>query len=315
MSELTAEGARTIEDVAARHGVSVDAVTALVHALARGGGRQAQFSHPELGGMGQWSQGGMTMVGDMFNTGLQARVDALCSDLSDHLARTAFFAPQAQTSGWRGQSQSQGSGAGGVSFAFGASFGGPAWPAELGSPASTGAQNDLRYAVFPHARRLAIAHPGGMTVYDTGDHQIAGVSQQQGGGQTLTFTSQHGLVRADELRVVEGSVVDSVETSARSRAPESHTAGPVCVEADRLAAPTCGAPEPKATLSPDSGPPAPRSPASPTAFSQAGPQTRAAPGDTDAIFSALERLAELHKRGVLTDDEFSTKKTDLLSRI
>ena len=42
----------------------------------------AQFGHPELGGTGQWMRGGMTMVGDMFNASLQARVAALCEDMA-----------------------------------------------------------------------------------------------------------------------------------------------------------------------------------------------------------------------------------------
>ena len=79
------------------------------------------------------------------------------------------------------------------------------WPAELGSPASVGAQNELRYAFFPATRRLAIARGGQATVYDTGDHRIGGFSQQQSGDQSLTFTSQHGLVRVADLPVVGGS--------------------------------------------------------------------------------------------------------------
>ena len=45
----------------------------------------AQFNHPDLGGMGQWSQGGMTQVGDMFNQTLKERVGALCSTLAGQL--------------------------------------------------------------------------------------------------------------------------------------------------------------------------------------------------------------------------------------
>ena len=45
-------------------------------------GDQAQFNHPDPGGLGQWSQGGMIMVGDMFNQGLKYRVDALCNELA-----------------------------------------------------------------------------------------------------------------------------------------------------------------------------------------------------------------------------------------
>lgn len=85
MHELTLEGQRIIGEIAQRHGVSADAVLTLVRALVAGHGTMAQFNHPELGGMGQWTQGGMTMVGDMFNQGLKARVDALCTKLASLL--------------------------------------------------------------------------------------------------------------------------------------------------------------------------------------------------------------------------------------
>src|SRR5271167_4139737 len=80
--QLTPEGLRRVTEVAKRHGVSLDAALVLLGALAQGNGQQAQFNHPDLGGMGQWSQGGMIMVGDMFNHGLKARVDALCNELA-----------------------------------------------------------------------------------------------------------------------------------------------------------------------------------------------------------------------------------------
>ena len=41
-----------------------------------------------------------------------------------------------------------------------------------------------------------------MTVYDTLDHQIGGVSQQQSGDASFTFVSQRGLVRLADLPVV-----------------------------------------------------------------------------------------------------------------
>jgi hypothetical protein len=37
-------------------------------------------------------------------------------------------------------------------------------------------------------------------VYDTGDHRIGGVSQQQGATQTLSFSSQLGTVRLEDLK-------------------------------------------------------------------------------------------------------------------
>ena len=75
------------------------------------------------------------------------------------------------------------------------------WPDGLGNPASSGAQNDLRYAFFPDRQRLAIEQNGKVTQYDTGDHKISGVSQQQSGsGGTPRFTSQHGDVDLGSLK-------------------------------------------------------------------------------------------------------------------
>ena len=42
-----------------------------------------------------------------------------------------------------------------------------------------------------------------MTLYDSGEHRISGVSQQQSGTQELTFSSQNGTIRASDLPVVD----------------------------------------------------------------------------------------------------------------
>ncbi|MGN7735417.1 hypothetical protein [Sinorhizobium sp. Sb3] len=105
--------------------------------IIAGQATQAQFNHPDLGGMGQWSQGGMIMVGDMFNNALKANVAGVCSELAALVRGMDLLRPQTSH-------QSQG---GGVSlFVPGALSAGNWWPEDLGHPASTGAQNDLRYA-------------------------------------------------------------------------------------------------------------------------------------------------------------------------
>jgi len=141
----------------------------------------AQFNHPELGGMGQWATGGMIMIGDMFNHALKARVDALCNDL----AGAAGSAVAASSELRSGQSSQW-------------------WPDELGTPTSSGAQNEMRFAWFPNRCRLAVMQDGKVHVYDTGEHRIRGFSQQQGEGarQTLSFTSQLGTIRLDDLQEV-----------------------------------------------------------------------------------------------------------------
>jgi hypothetical protein len=290
MNFLSEEGRKVAGDVAERHDVSPEAVAELLRALAAGGGTQAQFSHPDLGGMGQWSQGGMTMVGDMFNNGLKAKVDALCTELSGHLRSDGLFAArpvpsQAQSQSQRGHRAGQGTGL----FVSGTSSSNW-WPEGLGSPASVGSQNDLRYAFFPATRRLAISVGGKTTVHDTGDHLISGYSQQQSGSQLLTFTSQHGLVRVCDLPVVS---------------PDA-TASPAGSEAD--------AEEPVVTA-----PTAVRTPSEPapaaTAASKPAAQASAASATEDDVFAKIEQLATLHQKGILNATEFEAKKSELLARI
>jgi Short C-terminal domain len=211
MWELTSEGSRIVDDLARRHALSREAVVTLLEAIAKGHGTQAQFSHPELGGMGQWSQGGMIMIGDLFNQGLKHKVETLCNEIAVLVRQQATFNPPAVS-----QFQSQGHMHGGVSL-FVPAASSTWWPAELGTPAAIGDQNDLRYAYFPGKRRLAIRQGGRVSLYDTGDHAIAGFSQQQSGDKSLTFTSQFGIVRVADLPQVTANVMPS--TAPREAAP------------------------------------------------------------------------------------------------
>ncbi len=276
LPRLTDQGLQKINDLAQHYGVSADAVMTLLQALLNSKGTMAQFDHRELGGAGQWMPGGMTMVGDMFNHGLKAKVDGLCSELSQILAMQPFVPFPA---GFQSQSQRQGGGqrervhdfldTGSVSLFIPETPGqssGQWWPAELGFPNGTGAQNQVRYAYFNEMHRLAVELNGHVTVYDTLDHQISGVSQQQGRGGSLTLTSQRGTVSVSTLPVVS---VDGVQT----KAPE----------------------EPQVT------------PAS-------EPYRPGSAQETD-IFAKIERLAELHNKGILSSEEFAAKKAELLSRL
>ncbi|MFM0558063.1 SHOCT domain-containing protein [Paraburkholderia sediminicola] len=286
MRKLTPAGQQLIEEVAQRHGFSTDAVMSMLESVIRGNGSMAQFNHPEFGGSGQWMRGGMTMVSDVFNNYLKGRVDGLCFELSRLMAnqpdliRSGSFQSQSQGTQQHGndgggQQQQQSAGYGGsnqqrtaagpvslfVPPAPGTS--GDSWPADLGRPNSTGAQNDVRYAYFAQPRRLAIEVNGKVTIYDTLDHQISGFSQQQSRGASLTFASQHGLVAVASLPVVSVG----------------------------------GVPQP-------ASPPVQEEPVS----------TQSVAREAD-VFATIEKLAQLHAKGILSDEEFAAKKAELLSRL
>ena len=93
MQKLTQAGQNLINNLTGRYGLSYDAVLHMLIAVNNGGGTMAQFNCSELGGSGQWMQGGMTMVGDMFNYGLKTTVANLCSELSNALATIQIFPP------------------------------------------------------------------------------------------------------------------------------------------------------------------------------------------------------------------------------
>ncbi len=284
VSQLSPAGQQLANELASRYGVSTDGVIHMMVAVRNGGGTMAQFSHPDFGGSGQWMSGGMTMVSDLFNNQLKSLVDNICSEISRRQldAQGGMF-------GGSSQSQSQ-SGSGGQSQNSGGNFQENSsslfvpdpqsqwWPVDLGSPAATGSQNNLSYAYFPGSRRLAVKTGSDTWVYDTGEHQIGGFGQQQGGGASITFSSQLGTVPLSRLPVVSknGQPVPPPPTSD-----------------DAVAA---GRSQPTAPPSPATSP---------------GGGDRSA----DDVLQTLEKLGRMRDQGWVNDDEFAAKKAELLSRL
>ncbi|SFG38036.1 SHOCT domain-containing protein [Neptunomonas qingdaonensis] len=264
MQQLTPAGQNLVNDIASRYNLSTDSVINMLIAVNNGGGSMAQFNCPELGGSGQWMRGGMTMVGDMFNNGLKNTVDNLCNELANALANMEVF-PKAPA-GTRGSNQW--------------------WPSDLGVPFSSGAQNNLRYAIFPN--RLAVDINGQVTVYDTLDNNISGVSQQQGGNTSLTFSSQYGTISVSSLPIVSGPGFSPAP------APQTNFLEPL---------PPVNTPEPvKQNLN------------TPSAPSTSGSMNLNS-SSSNEIIQLIEKLSQLRDAGALTDDEYNTKKTDLLNRL
>ena len=287
MQPLTDSGQQAVQALAQRYGVSMDAALTLLNAVSAGGGTMAQFFHSELGGGGQWMQGGMTMVGDMFNGRLQYTVSGLCSELSTLLRSQQVFLPAPEPSSFGGMMSSN-----------------SWWPAELGQPSSSGGQNDTRYAYFPGPRRLAVQRNGQVTVYDTLQHDIGGVQQQQGGPSgSQSFSSQFGTFTVESLPIV----------SPQQQQYQPPAPPPTFVQSNPQPAPAYGG-----TYANDQG----SAPSSSMGSSSMGSSsigsnsTGAASGQGSGdIFGAIERLAQLRERGILSDEEFSAKKAELLSRL
>lgn len=249
---------QNITAIANRYGVSSDAVRILAEALLFTNGSMAQFNIAELGGGGQWMQGGMTMVGDMFNNQLKNTVDGICYELSNLISQGALqYAPLPKTTTQNNYQSNQGD-----------------WWGDLGSPNSTGSQNGTSYAIFSNINRLAILENGSVTIFDTLNNQIGGVSQQQGGNYSVTFSSQFGTVNLDTLPVISGSnktvnqVNEVIEQEPQPQfVPEAPVANLDAIESE------------------------------------------------DDIFNKIEKLALLKNKDIITEEEFESKKTELLGRL
>ena len=295
MHKLTQEGQQIVNDIAMRYGLSSNAVELMLESVANGGGTMAQFNIAELGGGGQWMQGGMTMVGDMFNHGLKMTVDNLCAELSTLYFNQPFKPqPQHQASF---QSQSNGQ-YGNVSLFVPGSGQSNWWPQELGQPSSSAAQNNMRYAYFPNVNRLAIDAGGVIAIYDTLNHQIGGFSQQQSYDGSITLSSQFGVVQLSSL-----PRVDNKNPLAPAPQPVPQPAQtPEVVPTPQPAPEQAPAPEPVEQ-------PSVQQPPQPEA------KVDAPVSVSDDIFELIEKLGTLRDKGFVSEEEFDAKKTELLSRL
>ena len=293
--EMNAAIGPKIDELAARHSFSRAAVLTLLDAVIQGQGRMAQFDHPELGGRGQWMAGGMTMVGDMFNHGLKARVAAVCEELSALLP--GILRPQ--DGGWGAEAADQVKTS--ASWAFSTSV--PWWPENLGSPSQAGSQNATRYAIFPAARRIAVGDGTRYIVYDTLDYKVGGVSQQGGSDTPLILSTDRGAVAVTSLPVVSESR-DNASHASSTWSQSSSTSFAASTPAADIKNP-----EPAAQPSPHT--------TSTSHTPSASPAPRAAVNQehSESILRTIERLAELRDKGAITDAEFAAKKTELLSAL
>jgi hypothetical protein len=157
---------------------------------------------------------------------------------------------------------------------------------------------------------LVIQINGLTKVFDTGDHQISGVQQQGSGFGSVSFSSQLGTFDVSSLRELGPQQVAATPAAA----PAPHHPGSFAAQSQYQSASapqshhqTFTTPQP-ITHHQTAAAPQPE----PQQTSQSAP---GAPADPAAIIAAIESLAGLYDRGILFDEEFASKKAELLARL
>lgn len=275
MRQLSTTGQKMLASLAERHGFSPEAILNMMEAVINGNGGMAQFNHPEFAGAGQWMRGGMTMLSDMFNSQLKGRVDRLCSELSSLIAAQ----PELGRIG-SFQTQSQGSEP----------------RAQTQDPQGSWKQHRINQAA--EGSSLFVSEPVHNSApwwpADLGEPNSVGAQNdiryayfaqshrlaiESGGKLKLYDTLDHQISGISQHQSQGGSVIFTSQYGQ--------------VDLTRLPLISVGdvSAEPKA---------------------QEPLPSQDQQGD---IFTMIERLAGLRAKGILTEEEFSTKKAELLNRL
>lgn len=279
MRQLSPEGQQIINNLAQRYNFSPDAVFSLLQSVINGNGSMAQFSHPEFGGSGQWMKGGMIMLGDMFNNYLKNSVGGLCQELSNLIANQPGLIQEGSF-----QSQSQGN-------QQQANFG------NNQQQNNTAPNGNVSLFVPPPAGSSGNWWPAGLQFPNSTGAQnnvryayfatIRRLAIEANGHVTLYDTLDHQIGSFSQQQSVGGSITFTSQYGL--------------VDVGSLP-----------IISIDNIPVQAPEPVQPAPYFQANPSNSNQEAD---VFAAIEKLASLKEKGILTEAEFSTKKAELLARL
>ena len=285
MKQLTPEGQQIINNIAQRYNFSPDAVFSMLQSVINGNGSMAQFNHPEFGGSGQWMRGGMIMLGDMFNNGLKNSVGGLCQELSNLIANQPGLI---QTGSFQSQNQGtqQQSNFGGNQQQQNGS--GPTGAVSLFVPPPAGSSGNWWPAGLQFPNSTGSQNNVRYAYFAT----IRRLAIEVNGHVTLYDTLDHQIGGFSQQQSIGGSI-----TFTSQYGLVDVKTLPI-ISIDNVPVQT-----------PDQNQPAPN-------FIQNNPVNNAQDANQEAdIFGALEKLAHLKDKGILSDGEYSAKKAELLARL
>lgn len=284
MRQLTPEGQQIINNLAQRYNFSQDAVFSMLQSVINGNGSMAQFNHPEFGGSGQWMRGGMIMLGDMFNNNLKNSVSGLCQELSSLIANQSDIIQSGSFQSQNQGSQQQNSFGNAQPDNTSGSSGGPTslfFPPPAGSSGNwwpAGLQFPNSTGAQNNVRYAYFANIRRLAIEANGHVTLYDTLDHQISGFSQQQSSGSSFTFTSQYGVVD---VNSLPVISVDNVPVN--------------------PSPQTEQTPE--------------YNEA-PSVGSPPLSQEAdIFRALEKLATLKDKGILTPEEYSAKKAELLGRL
>jgi hypothetical protein len=288
MKQLTPQGQQIINNIAQRYNFSSDAVLSMLQSVINGNGSMAQFNHSEFGGSGQWMSGGMIMLGDMFNNGLKNSVGGLCQELANLIANQPDLI---QTGSFQSQSQGNNSQENFISNNNNEQ-----------SPNNNNGFGNVSLFIPPPAGTSANWWPAGLQFPNSTGSQnnsryayfasIRRLAIEANGHVTLYDTLDHQIGGFSQQQSFGGSMCFNSQYGLIDVA----TLPVISIDNVLVQKPLENKPEP-------------------VVYNNNAVQTPVVNTQEADIFDAIEKLANLKAKGILTETEFSTKKAELLARL
>ncbi|MDO8418135.1 MAG: SHOCT domain-containing protein [Agitococcus sp.] len=280
MQQLSPQGQQTIDNIAQRHGFSSNAVLSMLESVINGNGSMAQFNHPEFSGSGQWMSGGMTMVSDMFNNYLKGRVNNLCSELAQLVANQPDLLRSGsfQSQSQNDQQQSNYSGQNNSNN--------PTSSASLfvAGTSSDWWPNDLRWPNSTGAqngvRYAYFAQARRLVIEVNGRVTVYDTLDHQIGGFSQQQSYGGSLSFSSQYGLIDVGSLPIISVDGVTPTTTNNTSSNTSFNA------------PTANIQP--------------------PVNNTAEND---IFAMIDKLADLRNRAILTEEEFTSKKMELLARL